>query len=140
MNDPAQSSLISPAASTARGSSKVVGHAIAPSLINTDAALGGYGFSLRGHACAGRREHRKRGRRYRTRVEIPVLTRFPALLISSTRPRFLCFSRVNQEAIRFTESRPSPNDPLFIKGTSGFFHEVLEYDCSSWENSHEFPR
>lgn len=53
------------------------------------------------------------------------LTCFPPLLISSTRPQLLRLPRVNQGAIRFAELSPPPNGSLFIKGTLGFFHEIL---------------
>ena len=56
------------------------------------------------------------------------LIRFPPLLISSTRPRLDSFASqcANQEAIRFAELSPPPDDlfiksSLFIKETSGFF-------------------
>lgn len=87
----------------ARGSFKVVGHAIVPSLINTDATLGGrggYGFISHGHACAGKREHHVVNVGVGiTRVSgFRCLTHFPHLLIRS-RPRLPYLSRLNQETI-----------------------------------------
>lgn len=87
----------------ARGSFKVVGHAIVPSLINTDATLGGRGgYGWIWVARVGTRAQvGERAASCVVNVGVGIarvsgfrcLTRFPPLLISSTRPRFLYLSR-----------------------------------------------
>jgi len=108
---------------------------LTPTRTGTLGGRDGYRFSARGHACAGRREHRTSwawagfarvsGSRH--------LTRFPLLLISSTWPRVPRLARVNQKATVLRGIEPS----LFINGNIEIFHELLKYDYSPSEISRE---